>query len=44
MAVVAACALKGAHIIRVHNVKMAAETVKVVDAIRRERVSEATLN
>ena len=44
MAVVAACALKGAHIIRVHNVEMAAETVKIIDAIGRERVSEATLN
>ncbi len=44
MAVVAACALKGAHIIRVHNVMKAAETIKVVDAIRRERVGEATLN
>ena len=42
MAVVAACAMKGAHIIRVHNVKTAAETVKVIDAIGRERVSEAT--
>ena len=34
MATVAACILNGAHIVRVHNVKMASETVKIVDAIR----------
>ncbi len=43
MAAVAACVMNGAHIIRVHNVKMAAETIKVIDAIKRERVSEALL-
>ena len=43
MATVAACVMNGAHIIRVHNVKMAAETIKVIDAIQRERVSEGVL-
>jgi dihydropteroate synthase len=33
MATVAAGILNGAHIVRVHNVKMAKETVKIVDAI-----------
>ncbi len=33
MATVAAGIMNGAHIVRVHNVKMAVETVKVVDAI-----------
>jgi len=42
MATVAACVMNGAHIIRVHNVKMAFETIKVVDAIKREHVSAAT--
>lgn len=40
MATVAAAALNGAHIIRVHNVKLAVETVRVADAIRRGRVEE----
>jgi len=40
MAAVAACVMNGAHIIRMHNVKMASETIQVIDAIRRERVSE----
>ncbi|MFZ7110816.1 MAG: dihydropteroate synthase [Desulfatiglandales bacterium] len=39
MATVAAAAMNGAHIIRVHNVKMAVETVKVIDAIKRGRVT-----
>ncbi len=43
MATVAACVMNGAHIIRAHNVKMAAETIKIMDAIRKERVSEAVL-
>lgn len=38
MASVAAGALNGAHIVRVHNVKRAVETLKVIDAIRRGRV------
>ncbi len=33
MATVAAGILNGAHIVRVHNVKMAKETVKIIDAI-----------
>ncbi len=40
MATVAACVMNGAHIIRAHNVKMAVETIQVIDAIRRERVNE----
>ncbi len=43
MAAVAACVMNGAHIIRAHNVRMAAETIQVVDAIRRERVNETSL-
>ena len=37
MATVSAGIINGAHIVRVHNVKMAAETVKVIDAIRAGR-------
>lgn len=33
MATVSACIMNGAHIIRVHNVKMAVETAKVIDEI-----------
>jgi len=40
MAAVAAAASGGAHIVRVHNVGMAVETVKVIDAIKRGRVEE----
>jgi dihydropteroate synthase len=40
MAAVAVCAMNGAHIVRVHNVKLAVETVRIVDAIKRERVSD----
>jgi dihydropteroate synthase len=40
MATVAAAVLNGAHIVRVHNVKLAMETVRVADAIRRGRVEE----
>jgi dihydropteroate synthase len=43
MAAVAACAMNGAHIIRAHNVKMAAETIQVVDAIGRECIDETSL-
>jgi dihydropteroate synthase len=35
MATVAAAVMNGAHIVRVHNVKQAVETVKVIDAIKR---------
>lgn len=35
MATVAAAVLRGAHIVRVHDVKAAVETVRVTDAIRR---------
>jgi dihydropteroate synthase len=40
MVTVAAAVLNGAHIVRVHNVKSAVETVKVADAIRRGGVEE----
>ena len=40
MAAVAAGIMNGAHIVRVHNVKKAVETVKIVDAIKRGRVDE----
>jgi len=43
MATVAACVMNGAQIIRAHNVKMAAETIRVIDAIRSERISETSL-
>lgn len=39
MAALAAGVLNGARIVRVHNVKMAVETVKVIDAVKRGRVS-----
>ena len=35
IAVISAGVLNGAHIVRVHNVKKAVETVKIIDAIRR---------
>jgi len=35
MATVAAAVMNGAHIVRVHNVKQAVETVRVIDAIKR---------
>ena len=38
MATIAVAVLNGAHIVRVHNVKSAVETVKVADAIRRGSV------
>jgi dihydropteroate synthase len=40
MATVAVAAMNGAHVIRVHNVKEAVETVRVVDAIKRGTVKE----
>ncbi len=39
MATVAAGIMNGAHIVRVHNVKMAKETVKVMDAIMAGKIS-----
>ncbi|MGE5840987.1 MAG: dihydropteroate synthase, partial [Deltaproteobacteria bacterium] len=41
MATVAAAVMNGAHIVRVHNVKQAVETVKVIDAIKRGKVEGA---
>jgi dihydropteroate synthase len=38
MATVAAAVMNGAHIVRVHNVKQAAETVKIIDAIKRGKI------
>lgn len=35
MATIAAAILNGAHIVRVHNVRMTVETVKIIDAIKR---------
>ena len=40
MATIAAGVMNGTHIIRVHNVRMAVETVKVVDAIKRGFVDD----
>jgi len=39
MATIAAAIMNGAHIVRVHNVKKAVETAKIVDAIKTGRVS-----
>jgi len=39
VATVAAGVMNGAHIVRVHNVAKAFETVKMIDAIRRGRTS-----
>lgn len=41
MAAVAAGILNGAHVVRVHNVAMAVDTVRVLDAIRRGSVTPA---
>ena len=38
MATVSAAVMNGAHIVRVHNVRKAVETVKIVDAIKRGHV------
>jgi len=40
MATVAVAAMNGAHVVRVHNVKEALETVRMVDAIKRGRVKD----
>lgn len=40
MATIAAGVMNGAHIVRVHNVRMAVETVRVIDAIKRGSVEE----
>lgn len=40
MATVAVAAMHGAHVVRVHNVKEALETVRMVDAIKRGRVKD----
>jgi dihydropteroate synthase len=39
MATVAAAVMNGAHMVRVHDVKMAVETVRVIDAIKRGKVA-----
>jgi len=44
MATIAAGILNGAQIVRVHNVAMALQTVRVIDAIKRGRVGEAREN
>jgi len=41
MATVAAAVMNGAHMVRVHNVKQAVETVKVIDAIKRGKIEGA---
>jgi len=41
MATVAAAVMNGAHIVRVHNVKQAVETVRVIDAIKKGKIEEA---
>jgi len=41
MATVAAAVMNGAHVVRVHNVKQAVETVKVMDAIKRGKIEGA---
>lgn len=40
MATIAAGVMNGAHIVRVHNVRKAVETVQIIDAIKRGRVEE----
>jgi len=42
MATVAVAVLNGAHMVRVHNVKQAVETVKVIDAIKRGKIDGAS--
>ena len=39
MATIAAAIMNGVHIVRVHNVKKAVETAKMVDAIKTGRAS-----
>lgn len=43
MATVTAAVLRGAHIVRVHDVKAAVETVRIADALRNMRAREATV-
>jgi dihydropteroate synthase len=43
MATVAAAVLRGAHIVRVHDVKAAVETVRVVDAIKKATIQHSDL-
>ena len=38
MATIAAGVMNGAHIVRVHNVPKAVETVKIIDAIKGSRI------
>jgi dihydropteroate synthase len=40
MAAVAAGVMNGAHIVRVHHVRKAVETVRIIDAINRGKVGE----
>jgi dihydropteroate synthase len=40
MATVAAAVMNGAHVVRVHDVAFAVETLKVIDAIRKGRIEE----
>lgn len=42
MAAVAAGVMNGAHLVRVHNVAMAVDTVRIVDAVKRGRVPPAS--
>jgi len=44
MATVAAAVMNGAHIVRVHDVRRAVETVRVIDAIRKGRIEEREEN
>jgi dihydropteroate synthase len=44
MATVAVGVMNGAHIVRVHNVPMAVDTVRMVDAIKRGRVRPVDIN
>lgn len=41
MATLAAAVMNGAHIVRAHDVEKAVETVRIVDAVKRGRVSES---
>jgi dihydropteroate synthase len=40
MATVAAAVMNGAHVVRVHDVGLAVETVRVIDAIRKGRIED----
>jgi dihydropteroate synthase len=43
MATITAAVLRGAHIVRVHDVKAAVETVRVADAIKNVAASKTTI-